>query len=75
MHADLDATADELIRDLDFAMPNSTDLPLENPAVRVALSKFKELVKLKLALSLAQLDAAHEAMDQFLHQCLGDLDS
>ena len=75
MHADLEATADELVRDLDFAMPNSTDIPSENPAVRMALSRFKELVKLKLALLLAQLDAACEAMDQFLHQHLKDLSS
>ena len=53
MHADLEATADELVRDLNFAMPNCTDLPSENPTVRMALGRFKELVKLKLALPLA----------------------
>ena len=46
MHADLEATTDELIRDLDIAAQNSTDLPFENPSVRVALHRFKELVKL-----------------------------
>ena len=66
MHADLEATTDELIRDLDIAAQNSTDLPSENPAVRVALHKFKELIKLKLALPLAQVDAAREDMDRFL---------
>ena len=55
MHAVLEATTDELIRDLDIAVQNSTDLPSENPAVRVALHRFKEMIKLKLALPLAQV--------------------
>ena len=75
MHADLDATTDELIRDLDIAAQNSTDLPSENPAVRVALHRFKELVKLKLTLSLAQVDAACEDMDRFLQHRLEELHS
>ena len=54
MHADLEATTDELIRDLDIAAQNSTDLPSENPSVRVALHRFKELVKLKLTLKWMQ---------------------
>ena len=66
MHADLEATTDELIRDLDIAAQNSTDLPSENPSVRVALHRFRELVKLKLTLPLAQVDAACEDMDRFL---------
>ena len=73
MHADLEATTDELIRDLDIAAQNPTDLPSENPSVRVALHRFKELVKLKLTLPLAQVDAAPEDMDRFLHQCLEEL--
>ena len=66
MHADLEATTDELLRDLDIAVQNSTELPSKNPAVRVALHRFKELIKLKLALPLAQVDAAREDMDRFL---------
>ena len=75
MHADLEATTDELIRDLDIAAQNSTDLPSKNPSVRVALHRFKELVKLKLTLLLAQVDAAHEDMDRFLHHRLEELHS
>ena len=75
MHADLEATTDELIRDLDIAAQNSTDLPSENPSVRVALHRFKELVKLKLTLPLAQVDAAHEDMDRFLQHRLEELRS
>ena len=75
MHADLEATTDELIRDLDIAAQNSTDLPSENPAVRVALQRFKELIKLKLTLLLAQVDAAHEDMDRFLQHRLEELRS
>ena len=73
MHADLEVTTDELIRDLDIAVQNSTGLPSENPSVRVALHRFKELVKLKLTLQLAQVDAAHEDMDRFLHHRLEEL--
>ena len=75
MHADLEATTDELIRDLDIAAQNSTDLPSENPAVRVTLHRFRELIKLKLALPLAQVDAAHEDMDRFLQHRLEELRS
>ena len=73
MYVDLEATTDELIRDLDIAAQNSTDLPSENLAVRVALHRFKELIKLKLALPLAQVDAAHEDMDRFLQHRLEEL--
>ena len=75
MHADLEATADELIRDLDIAVQNSTNLPSENPSVRVALHRFRELIKLKLTLPLAQVDAACEDMDRFLHHRLEELRS
>ena len=75
MHADLEATTDELIRDLDIAAQNSTELQSENPAVRVALHRFKELIKLKLALPLAQVDAAREDMDRFLQHQLEELRS
>ena len=75
MHADLEATTDELIRDLDIAVQNSTDLPSKNPAVKVALHRFKELIKLKLALLLAQVDAAREDMDRFLQHRLEELHS
>ena len=75
MHADLEATTDELIRDLDIAAQNSTDLPSKNPSVRVALHRFKELVKLKLTLPLAQVDAAREDMDRFLQHRLEELHS
>ena len=75
MHADLEVTADELIRDLDIATQNSTDLPSKNPVVGVALHRFKELVKLKLALPLAHVDAACEDMERFLRNHLEELRS
>ena len=73
MHADLEVITDELIRDLDIAAQNSTDFPSENPSVRVALHRFQELVKLKLTLPLAQVDAAREDIDRFLHHHLEEL--
>ena len=75
MHADLEATSDELMRDLDIAAQHSTDLPSENPAMRAALHRFKEMIKLKLALLLAQVDVAQEDMDRFLQHHLAELHS
>ena len=75
MHADLEATTAELMRDLDIAVQNSTSLPSENPAVRVALHRFQDLVRLKLALPLAQVDVAQEDMERFLHHRLEELRS
>ena len=40
MHADLEATTAELMRDMDIVAQNSTALPSENLAVRVALHRF-----------------------------------
>ena len=73
MHADLEATTNELLRDLDIASQNSMEIPSANPSVRVALNRFNQLVKLKLVLPLTQLDAAHEDMEKFLHYRLSQL--
>ena len=75
MHADLEVTTDKLIRDLNIVAQNSMDLPSENPSVRVALHRFWELVKLKLTLPLAQVDAAREDMDRFIHHRIEELGS
>ena len=75
MHADLEATMAELVRDMDIVAQNSTALPSENPAVRVALHRFMDLVRLKLALPLAQVDMAREDMERFLHHHLEELHS
>ena len=69
MYADLEATAAELMRDMDIAAQNSTTLP----AIGVALHRFKDLVRLKLALPLAQVDVAQEDMERFLHHRLEEL--
>ena len=57
-HADMEATTEEFLRDLDSAAQTSTTLPSKNTAVEAALHKYRELAKLKLALPLAQLDVA-----------------
>ena len=75
MYADLEATVAELVRDMDIAVQNSTALPSENPAIGAALHRFTDLVRLKLALPLAQVDAAREDMERFLHHCLEELRS
>ena len=76
MHADLEATMAELVRDMDIVVQNSTALPSKNPAIGVALHRFMDLVRLKLAPSpLAQVDAAREDMKRFLHHHLEELRS
>ena len=75
MHADLEATAADIVRDVDIAAQNSTAFPSENPAIGVALHRFTGLVKLKLALPLAQVDMAREDMERFLHHRLEELRS
>ena len=70
MHADLEATTAELMRDMDIVAQNSTALPSENPAVMVALHRFMDLLRLKLALPLAQVDVAQEDMERLLHHHL-----
>ena len=75
LHADLEATAADLVRDMDIAAQNSTALPSENPAIGAALHRFTGLVKLKLALPLAQVDTAQEDMERFLHHLLKELRS
>ena len=73
MHADLEVTTAELVRDLDIVVQNSTALPSKNPAIGVALHRFTDLVRLKLALPLAQGDTAQEDMERFLHHRLEEL--
>ena len=65
-HPDMEATTEEFLRDLDSAAQTSTTLPSKNAAIEVALYKYRELAKLKLALLLAQLDAAQEEMERFI---------
>ena len=75
MHADLEATAADLVRDMDIAVQNSIALPSVKPAIGVALHRFAGLVKLKLALPLAQVNTAREDMERFHHHHLEDLHS
>ena len=72
-HADMEATTEEFLRDLDSATQTSTTLPSKNAAIEAALYKYRELVKLKLALLLAQLDAAQEEMERFIQHHLEEL--
>ena len=74
-HADMEATTEEFLRDLDSAAQTSTTLPSKNTAVEVALHKYREVAKLKLALPLAQLDVAQEEMEKFIQYHLEELQS
>ena len=56
--ANMEATTEEFLRDVDAATQTSTTLPSKNAAVVAALHKYREVARLKLALPLTQLDAA-----------------
>ena len=56
--ANMEATMDKFLRDLDAATQTSTTLPSKNAAVGVALRQFREAAQLRLALPLTQLDEA-----------------
>ena len=73
--ADMEATTEEFIRDVDSATQTSTALPSKNAAVEVALHKYREVAKLKLALPLTQLDVAQEEMEKFIQFHLKELQS
>ena len=73
--ADMEATTEEFLRDLDSATQTSTALPSQNAAVEVALHKYREVAKLKLALPLTQLDAAREEMEKFIQFRIEELQS
>ena len=68
--ANLEATTEEFLRDVDSVTQTSTTLPSKNAAVEAALHKYREVAKLKLALPLTQLDAAREEMEKFIQFCL-----
>ena len=74
-HADMEATTEEFLRDLDSAAQTSTTLPSKNAAVEAALHEYQEVAKLKLALLLTQLDAAREEMEKFIQFHLKELQS
>ena len=74
-HADMEANTEEFLRDLDSATQTSTALPSKNAAVEAAFHKYREVAKLKQALPLTQLDAAHEEMEKFIQFRLEELQS
>ena len=74
-HADMEATTEEFLRDLDSVIQTSTALPSKNAAVKAALHKYREVAKLKLALPLTQLDVAQEEMEKFIQFHLEELQS
>ena len=73
--ADMGATTDKFLRDLDAATQTSTTLPSKNAAVGVALCQFQEAAQLRLALPLTQLDEAQEEMEKFIQSHLKELRS
>ena len=73
--ANMEATTEEFLRDVDAATQTSTTLPSKNAAVEAVLHKYLEVAKLKLALPLTRLDAAREEMEKFIQFHLKELQS
>ena len=73
--ADMEATTDKFLRDLDAATQTSTTLPSKNAAVGVALCQFRAATQLRVALPLIQLDEAREEMEKFIQSRLEELRS
>ena len=73
--ANMEATTDKFLRNLDAATQTSTTLPSKNAAVGVALHQFREAAQLRLALPLTRLDEAREEMEKFIHFRLEELQS
>ena len=73
--ADMEATTDKFLRDLDAATQTSTTLPSKNATVGVALHQFQEAAQLRVALPLTRLDEAREEMEKFIQSCLEELQS
>ena len=71
--ADMEATTDKFLRDLDAATQTSTTLPSKNAAVGVALRQFQVAAQLRVALPLTQLDEAREEMEKFIQSHLREL--
>ena len=71
--ANMEATTDKFLRDLDAATQTSTTLPSKNAAVGVALRQFREATQLRVALPLTQLDEAQEEMEKFIQSRLEEL--
>ena len=73
--ANMEATTDKFLRDLDAATQVSTTLPSQNAAVGVALCQFRAAVQLRVALPLTQLDEAREETEEFIQSQLRELRS
>ena len=71
--ADMEATTDKFLRNLDTATQTSTTLPSKNATVGVALCQFREAAQLRLALPLTWLDEAQEEMEKFIQSRLEEL--
>ena len=63
---EMEVATDNLLKDLDAATQVSTTLPSQSAAMGTALRLFQVAVKLKMALTLTQLDEAHQRMEGYI---------
>ena len=73
--ANMEATTDKFLRDLDAVTQMSTTLPSKNAAAGVALCHFRAAAQLRVALPLTQLHEAREEMEEFIQSHLKELRS
>ena len=66
LQSELEAGTNELVRDLDVACCHSSGKVSTESPVRVTLDRFHTWARLKVALPMAQLDAAQDDMEKFL---------
>ena len=71
--ANMEATTEEFLRDVDAATQTSMTLPSKNVAVGAALHKYREVAQLRLALPMTRLDAARVEMEKFIQFHLEEL--
>ena len=69
----MEATTDNLLKDLDAAAQVSNTLPTQNAAMGTALRQFQAAVQLRMALPLAWLDEARKRMEGFIQSHLREM--
>ena len=69
----MEATMDNLLKDLDAAAQVSITLPSQNAVIGTALRQFQAAVQLRMALPLTQLDEARERMEGFIQSRLREM--
>ena len=74
LRTDLEASCEVLMSDIARTMDLHPDDPTSRQ-VKAALHKFQQTTSLKVTLSLMELEAAHEGMEEFMQSHLREINS